>query len=170
MRLPTRREWGLLALGAAVVLAAAYAERGDVAGTVDLAEATQTHKPKAERTRIALADELDVATLRREPEDKEAGNLFASKSWYVAPPPQPPAAVAPAPPPSAPPLPFTYLGRLDDPAKPVFFLVAGDRVLFVSKGDVIENTYRVEGITGSALTLTYLPLNIRQSLDVGRSG
>ena len=37
-------------------------------------------------------------------------------------------------------------------------------------GDVIEGTYRVDGIVGSTLSLTYLPLNIQQKLDVGHAG
>jgi len=48
--------------------------------------------------------------------------------------------------------------------------VRGDRVLTVSAGDVIEGTYRVDGIVGARLGLTYLPLNIRQTLDIGNAG
>jgi hypothetical protein len=70
----------------------------------------------------------------------------------------------------APPLPFTYLGRYQDNGEPVIFLVRGDRILTVSAGEIIEGTYRVEGIEGSTLALTYLPLNIRQTLDVGAAG
>jgi hypothetical protein len=76
----------------------------------------------------------------------------------------------PPPPPTAPPLPFTYLGRYDESAKPVIFLVRGDRVLLVSTGDIIEGTYRVDGIAGTSLGLTYLPLNIKQTLDIGHAG
>jgi hypothetical protein len=70
----------------------------------------------------------------------------------------------------APPLPFTYLGQYKDNDKPVIFLVRGDRVLTVKQGDVIDGAYRVDGIVGSTLSLTYLPLNLKQMLNIGTAG
>ena len=136
---------------------------------VPVAEVTRTGKTKAEVSHVADAGDLDLSRLRREANPGETGNAFESKSWYVPPPPPPPAKPLPPPPPTAPPLPFTYLGRYEDLAKPVIFLVRGDRVLTVSAGDVIEGTYRVDGIVGTTLGLTYLPLNIRQTIDVGNA-
>jgi hypothetical protein len=170
MRMPTKREWTLLALAPVVIFAAAGADYGDNDNAVPVAEVTRTGKPKPEVSRVADAGDLDLSQRRREANAGETGNAFVSKSWYVPPPPPPPAKPLPPPPPTAPPLPFTYLGRYEDLAKPVIFLVRGDRVLLVSAGDVIEGTYRVEGIVGTALGLTYLPLNIRQSLDIGHAG
>lgn len=170
MRMPTKREWALLALAPVVILAAAGANREDRENAVVVAEVTRADRTKAEGTRVADAAELDPAQLRREASAGETGNAFESKSWYVPPPPPPAAKPLPPPLPSAPPLPFTYLGRYDDSAKPVIFLVRGDRILLVSAGDVIEGIYRVDGIAGSMLGLTYLPLNIRQTLDIGNAG
>lgn len=101
-----------------------------------------------------------------------AVDLFASHSWYVPPPPPPPVALAPPPPPpapSAPPLPFQFLGKLDDSERLRVFLARGERIHTVAEGDVIDGTYRVERITGTQMTLTYLPLNIAQTLPVGRN-
>lgn len=170
MRMPTKREWALLALAPVVIFAAAGADYGDSDNVVPVAEATRTPKTKVEVGRVADAGDLDLSQLRRGANAGETGNAFESKSWYVPPPPPPPAKPLPPPPPTAPPLPFTYLGRYEDLAKPVIFLVRGDRVLMVSAGDVIEGTYRVDGIVGTALGLTYLPLNIRQTLDIGNAG
>lgn len=170
MRMPTKREWALLALAPVVILAAAGANQKDSESAVVVAASTRADRTGAEVTRVDVAADLDLTQLRREANAGDTGNAFESKSWYVPPPPPPPAKPLPPPPPSAPPLPFTYLGRYDDSAKPVIFLVRGDRILLVSAGDVIEGTYRVDGITGSALGLTYLPLNIRQTLDVGNAG
>jgi hypothetical protein len=170
MRMPTKREWMLLALTSMVIFAAAGAGRGDSDNAVPLAEVTRTVKAKAEVSRVADAGDLDLSQYRRGADAGETGNAFESKSWYVPPPPPPPAKPLPPPPPTAPPLPFTYLGRYEDLAKPVIFLVRGDRVLLVSAGDVIEGTYRVDGIIGTVLGLTYLPLNIRQTLDIGNAG
>jgi hypothetical protein len=170
MRMPTKREWTLLALAPVVIFAAAGADFGDSGDAESVAEVTRTGKTKAEVNRVADAGDLDPSRLRREANAGETGNAFESKSWYVPPPPPPPVIPPPPPPPTAPPLPFTYLGRYEESAKPVIFLVRGDRVLMVSAGDVIEGTYRVDGIVGTALGLTYLPLNIRQTLDVGYAG
>jgi hypothetical protein len=170
MRMPTKREWALLALAPVVIFAAVGADHGDSDNAVAVAEATRTPKSKVEVSRVADAGDLDLSQLRRGANADETGNAFESKSWYVPPPPPPPAKPLPPPPPTAPPLPFTYLGRYEDLVKPVIFLVRGDRVLLVSAGDVIEGTYRVDGIVGTTLGLTYLPLNIRQTLDIGNAG
>ena len=169
MRMPTKREWTLLALVPVAIFAAAGADFGASDNAVAVAEVTRTGKLKAEVGSVADAGDLDPSRLRREANAGETGNAFESKSWYVPPPPPPPPKPLPPPPPTAPPLPFTYLGRYEGSAKPVIFLVRGDRVLLVSAGDVIEGTYRVDGIAGTALGLTYLPLNIRQTLDIGRA-
>jgi hypothetical protein len=98
--------------------------------------------------------------------DAGTGNAFSATSWYVPPPPPPPAKPAPPLKPTAPPLPFSYLGRYQD-AGLIIMLVRGDRVYTVSEGDVIENTYRIERVSAGTVELTYLPLNIRQTLSTG---
>jgi hypothetical protein len=87
-------------------------------------------------------------------------DLFAAKSWYVAPP-----VVAQKPKP--PPLPFTYFGRLIEDGRTTVFLVQQGRNQFVRLGDLIEKTWRVDDISATSMTLTYLPLNERQSLALG---
>ena len=170
MRMPTKREWVLLALAPVVILVAAGADRGGSDNAAPVPEATRTGKTKADVSRVVAAGNLDLSQPRHEAHSGETGNAFESKSWYVPPPPPPPPKPLPPPPPTAPPLPFSYLGRYEDLAKPVIFLVRGDRILLVSAGDVIEGTYRVDGIVGTTLGLTYLPLNIRQTLDIGNKG
>lgn len=97
-------------------------------------------------------------------------DLFAAHSWYVAPPPPPPAPppapVAP-PPPQAPPLPFAFLGKLQEPERLRVFLVRGERTYTVSEGDVLDGAYRVERVTDTQISLTYLPLNQIQTLALG---
>ncbi len=170
MKRLTRREWLLLAAVPAVILAAAAAEQGGSRDAAAIAEVSRAAKPRSAAKPPASAEDLDLAQLRRVPKPEEPANLFETKSWYVPPPPPPPAKPAPPPPPTAPPLPFSYLGQYQDGTKPVIFLVRGDRVLTVSAGDVIEGTYRVDGIAGRTLSMTYLPLNIRQTLDIGAAG
>jgi hypothetical protein len=74
---------------------------------------------------------------------------------------------APPPAPAAPPLPFTYLGKLVEGDDVAVFLSRGDRNLIVRQGETIDSMYRVELIAESAITLTYLPLNQRQTIVIG---
>jgi hypothetical protein len=119
--------------------------------------------------------QLDLAALRRPGRRREPLDAFESRSWYVPPPPPPPApprveAALPPPPPSAPQLPFSFLGQYHEDDRQVILLMKGERMLLVKAGEVIDGTYRVEGIQGRTLTLLYLPLGVRQTLDVEGSG
>jgi hypothetical protein len=48
-------------------------------------------------------------------------------------------------------------------------LAVGEKVYVVKPGDVIDSTYRVEKFTPGMVNLTYLPLNIVQSLRTGEA-
>lgn len=124
-----------------------------------------------------------AATAKKVPEDRAAAgskgssaeaapirDIFAAKSWappppkvVIAPPPPPP----PPPPPTAPPMPYKFMGKMDDATSLKAFLNRGDRVYVVSVGEILDNTYRVESIKSGQMTMTYLPLNIPQTLSVG---
>ncbi|VVO38356.1 hypothetical protein [Pseudomonas fluorescens] len=99
-------------------------------------------------------------------------DLFAAKSWKPAPTlatvteqaaPVLPEAVAP----SAPPLPFQFIGRMDDQRDLQVFLQNGEKLYVVRIGDVIDDTYRIEHISATELSLVYLPLHLSQTLSVG---
>lgn len=172
MRWPTRREWILLAFALVAILAGAHAKRWGVDSSAAVVEPMPAARAAA---RSASLPALNLERLQREARGIRPEDVFASKSWNEAARAPAPAvasapAVAAAAPPSAPPLPFTYLGRYAGPGRPVFFLVRGDRILTVHQGDVIDGTYRVEGIVGSLFGLTYLPLDIRQNLDTEPAG
>jgi hypothetical protein len=99
---------------------------------------------------------------------KDAGP-FAHQDWTPPPPPPPPPQPAPPPPPpTAPPLPFTFIGKSVADGAWEVYLVRGDRTYVVrEKGFVIDGTYRVDAIAPPVLTLTYLPLNQVQQLNIG---
>ena len=124
-------------------------------------ESTLTANAAAFLTRLA----------HRTADSKASADLFATHSWYVAPPPPPPpppAPPAPPPVPVAPPLPFTFLGSyaaLGD--KPTYFLSRGDRIYDVKVGDSIDNDYSLDASEGSNLIFTYKPMKARQSLPAG---
>jgi len=162
----------LLAVVSALVLVAIGAEREGRDPAAVIAEARSAGKTQNGASSAASAAELDLTRLHRSAHAGVPDDLFARKSWYVPPPPPPPpppVKIVPAPP-TAPPLPFTYLGRYVEAGQPTFFLVRGERILTVKVGDIIEGSYRVDGVVGSTLGLTYLPLNIKQGLDTGVAG
>jgi hypothetical protein len=163
----------------ASVLAAAVTSGCNDGNAMGASEAIEKPKPapvsRQERTPATAHVELErlAAYSPQQPDDAALSNVFNPTSWYVPPPP-PPVAVAPEnppppPKPTAPPVPFTYLGRYDDAAVQIVMLVKGDQMYTVSVGDTIENTYRVERIAAGSIELTYLPLNIRQSVSTGEA-
>lgn len=93
---------------------------------------------------------------------------FAGKSWYVPPPSPPPQKIQEPSRPIAPPLPFGYMGRMqEEDGHVVIYLVQGNRAYSVSQGDTIDGTYRLESVSPNQLVLTYLPLDIKQTLNTG---
>ncbi|MBV6821683.1 hypothetical protein [Pseudomonas sp. PD9R] len=101
-----------------------------------------------------------------------AGDLFAARSWKVAPAlasvNEQPVNVTPVVQiPTAPPMPFQFIGRLDDRTDLQVFLQSGEKIYVVRKGDVIDKTWKIERISDMELSLVYLPLHLSQTLSVG---
>ncbi|SMQ22520.1 hypothetical protein SAMN04488483_0384 [Pseudomonas helmanticensis] len=101
-----------------------------------------------------------------------AGDLFAAKSWKAAPTLATvteiavnPATVVQAP--SLPPVPFQFVGRLHDRSDLQVFLQNGEKIYVVRNGDVIDDTWKITGISDVELSLVYLPLHLSQTLSVG---
>ena len=69
--------------------------------------------------------------------------------------------------PTAPPLPFIYIGKYIEDNQLVVFLGYRGNNLLVKAGDIIQQTYKIETINPPVLTLTYLPMNIRQTIQIG---
>jgi len=110
---------------------------------------------------------LRLDLLNRERAITGSGSAFGTKSWVVVPPPPKPAPVV-VEPPKAPPLPFRYMGQVDDGrGGRTFFLIRGTNTLSVTVGENIDGTYRLESADNGILQFTYLPLRERQSLQIG---
>ena len=102
--------------------------------------------------------------LEREPLSSQPHDLFKVHSWLVRAPVRK-AKPLPAPLPVAPPAPFTYLGKLDDsPTGTQFFLMENGRLFSVLKGEKIDRQWRLDNEDASSLHLTFLPLNLPQTL------
>ncbi|HTD05057.1 hypothetical protein [Undibacterium sp.] len=91
--------------------------------------------------------------------------IFVTQNW--TPPPPPPPPVAPTPPPIAPPLPFTFIGKKYEDHKWEIYLAQGEQTYVASENTQIAGAYRIDKIEPPTMTLTYLPLNQIQTLNIG---
>ena len=102
--------------------------------------------------------------LKRPAMPEEAMDMFAAGSWYVPP---PPPRVPPRP--SAPPVSFVYIGKMQEGNDLIVFLERQSRIYMVREGDAIDASYRVDEIKAPVMTLTYLPLDIKQTMQIGEA-
>ena len=146
-----------------------------LAGIVTGGEKSAPPDAVVKQTAVAPTEEqADVQIPPRQPSEQTGTDLFANHSWAPKPPPPPPPApvIVPEPvvpkvePPSAPPLPFRYLGQLESRSRAIVFLVRAEDVIVAAAGETIDNVYRIEAITETAVEFMYLPLGVRQSLSV----
>ena len=168
----------LLAGLASFYLAARWHEApgGQADGATDVVEAMPSIErrvpPDVTPASLPLERDTSLALPQRDRVVPESGgDAFVALSWLppVAPPPPPaPAPVSKPPPPSAPPLPFTFVGMLEAGAvRPQAFLSKGDALLVVAAGDTLDNnTYRVDSLSSQQIVITYLPMNLQQTLTV----
>jgi hypothetical protein len=66
---------------------------------------------------------------------------------------------------AAPPLPFRYIGRLRENGRLEVLLMRGGTVYSLARGDEIDGEYRVDRITESTISFTYLPLKTKQDMN-----
>ena len=93
--------------------------------------------------------------------------VFGGQNWNPPPPPPPPVSNAPPPAPMAPPLPFSYIGKAAADGAWEVYLSRADKVYVVRVKTVIDGTYRVDAIAPPLMSLTYLPLNQVQQINIG---
>ena len=137
-----------------------------VATVATVATPAKGKAPGASTTASSAAAQVPIKDL------SPAGDLFAARSWKAEPAPgtvteQPVVAAPVVQVPTAPPLPFQFVGRLDDRSDLQVFLQSGEKIYVVRKGDVIDETWRIERISKEELSLVYLPLHLAQTLSVG---
>lgn len=176
------KRWHWIAIAAAVILVVmAPDEESPPEKGARPAKATGASSASASSAGARSPGRVELELLarleKRQQERGKVSDVFNQTSWYVAPPlpvltarqKQEAAVPVSAPAPTAPPLPLTYLGRYGDTDARTVVLAAGEKVYTVKAGDVIDNTYRVEKFTPGLVNLTYLPLNIVQSLRTGEA-
>jgi hypothetical protein len=69
--------------------------------------------------------------------------------------------------PVAPPLPFTFAGKMIENGHVKVFLQEGEALYTVSEGEMLGSRYKVLGLENGKISLLYLPLNITQTINVG---
>lgn len=150
------------------------ADSADVVEPVTRSGAPVATNAAAARRPAAAAVEAEILAIAPRPAPGDdiivppTAPLFASQSWAppppkIVPPPPPP----PAPPPTAPPLPFTYVGKQISDGQWSVFLARGDTTFIATAGAVLDNRYRVDSVAPPIMTLTYLPLKQVQQLSIG---
>lgn len=145
-----------------------YFSPSDDADSTDVAMAT----PAKTAARGALPASTTKAKTAAIKDLTPAGDLFAGKSWKAAPTLATvtetavnltPVVQAP----TLPPVPFQFVGKLHDRSDLQVFLQNGEKIYVVRNGDVIDDTWKITGISDLELSLVYLPLHLSQTLSVG---
>lgn len=114
----------------------------------------------------APGEELDLGRLERPNGDGAQSDPFAPKSFAAPAPAGARAANAPPQKPSAPPLPFRYLGKVIEDGKLSIFLARDDKSYSVASPQALDHEYRVDKVSETSVTFTYLPLRAKQTLDI----
>jgi hypothetical protein len=117
---------------------------------------------KAPQAAAAADDGIDLDKLRRGeaslPQNDPFAGMKSMEKQAAA------SAQAPAKP-VVPPLPFRYFGRLTEQGKTEIFVMRGEELLSIAAGQKVGD-YRVDRVTDSSISFTYLPLKMKQTLDL----
>jgi hypothetical protein len=146
---------------AAITVAAVILVAGVVAGRER--PSAEIVQPRA--AAVAAADGIDLDKLRQRGELSPPQNdpFAVTNAGGSA-----PAAVVQAGVPEkpvAPPLPFQYIGKWTQGGKTEVLVLRGDELLSIDPGQKLGE-YRVDQIGDSSISFTYLPLKMKQTLDV----
>lgn len=168
--------WGGLALTVAVSL---WTSRQRGIGEQETSVGLPKEIDMQTTTPIAPADPKNPLTLAGSGalvrvaanEVPEGVDAFAVQSWQPAPSlPEPLPSPPPQPEPTAPALPFSYMGRQEQPGGPTpttFYLTRGEDLFAVVAGDKLGDEYRFDGVDQGMLQFTYLPLSVKQAMNPG---
>jgi hypothetical protein len=107
--------------------------------------------------------DFDLSRLERPQAEAPSNDPFAKRSFGA--PAGAQAAAAPAKP-EAPELPFRYMGKVIEDGKLEILLLRGDEHFAVAAGQKVGTEYRLDKVTASALTFTYLPMKKKQTMEI----
>jgi len=113
---------------------------------------------------ISGTESLRMADMDRHPSELSDVDPFAVKSWAVAAS-AAPVAPPPQPKPIAPPLPYSYAGKIqEDDGRWMVYLVKGETSYEVHQGETFDSVYRLNTVGTAQLEIEYLPLSTKQAL------
>ena len=141
---------------------------GSAVESVAPSATTDKPEPKIERNLSqaphapAPGNRLERLRTPTKADDLKVEDLFGATNWNPPPPPPPPQQALPPPVPTAPPFPYAVAGSIADLNGPMVVFMKQNQDFVVRVGDVLENTYRVDAIDEQSVTVTYLPLNLKQ--------
>jgi hypothetical protein len=165
---PALRRWALAVVMATTVAAASWVGGEQNDGSAALRTGGETrHAPVVPTVPRAgtLTPTADLAgtlvlKLRQRAMARESVDLFESRSWE-----SPQAERAPGPP-QPPAVPFAYAGRMIERGEVTVFLEAVDRIHAAKRAGTVDGRYRIDEIQDDTVSLTYLPLGARQTLQL----
>jgi hypothetical protein len=174
-QLGTRSRWAVYGVALVATLAAVRWAGGQDDSVVkpqreERSTARTEATPRSDTAAREALPALDLSALSARTAAASERDLFPALNWEQKareeevrrnPPPKP----APPPPPQAPPLPFTYMGKLVEEGRATVFLVQGDRNLIVREGETVAGGWRVDKIGEQSMTLTYVQLDQQQTLS-----
>ena len=171
-----------LLLGGALIatlIAVVLVEEEDEESTINTVEPIQPAKSSGEKIKAQEnnSEYLDVSQLGQRKFNPSAGELFVSTTWAPKQPQislqeqaekaaQIAKASAPPPAPTAPPLQFKYTGKAISGNETWVFLSQSGENHIAKIGAKINDKYRLDSINDDTVTMTYLPLNIKQTLTI----
>ena len=121
---------------------------------------------EAGAAQIQMPPVTDWQPVQRPPWAPVAESQFAA--WSPPPPPPAPRVVnSPPPPPAAPvapAFPYQIIGSLRDGVGTQVFLAGPNRSLNARAGEVIDGQWRVDQVSATGLSLTWLPAQIKQQI------
>lgn len=167
------------------LIAVVFVDDDETEIVVDAVQTTQPTRASSEKTRTETdtANYLAVDLLGQRQFKAEAGNIFKSTSWVPVRP-QPSmqqqrvalaqqaaraaaaSASASAPAPTPPPIQFKYIGKAISGNETWVFLSESGENHVAKLGGQIDERYRVDAMDDETVTLTYLPLNAKQTLNI----
>ena len=179
-----------IVMGVALVAAAGLVLFGDNSPSGDIAEpvvrggaaagvavtaapapapASKSAKPQAEVAILRLTPRAMLVGESGEATFASGEGVFLGQNWNPPPPPPPPksAVNVPPPPPMAPPIPFVVIGKAVADGAWEVYLSRADKTYVVRNQTVIDGTYRVDRIAPPLMSVTYLPLNQVQQINIG---
>src|SRR3954469_12092305 len=160
MMTPGRRRWLIGCTLVAGLVAVSWKHGGEPAKAA-LMQVERAQPGKRAHSAIDPLPQLKIENLELDKSSEPIVDAFEPRSWA------PPAPRMKPAPPQAPPLPFTYIGKMMEDGRIVVFLTQGERNFAVRSGDKLDNLYQIDDIKPTTMLLTYLPLNKQQSLAIG---